>query len=207
VAPCVISVADHAGWAHLVCVAASDDVPAVIERRRVTLIGEGLPTMPYHHESLGKGLDEANALIARVRQSIATCTSRALREVVTNLAPEHPVVALAIREPPLPELPDTVAPVRQSYQLQCAADGMMYQLALCRAARDIGLEVVLCRRGEEMSRAAQQLGVPAGEIDAFVSRTGRPSGPPWTQEHRRAYAAGIAVLAAHARRRLRIQRP
>jgi hypothetical protein len=205
--PCVISVADHAGWAHVVCVAAPGHVPAVVERRRVTLIDAGLPTLPYHHESLGMRVDEANALIARVRRSIAASTSHALREVVSDLAPAYPVVALAIREPPFPELPDSVAAVRQSYRLQCAADGMMYQLALCRAAGDCGLEVDLCRRGEETSRAAQQLGVPRDEVEAFVSVTGRPSGPPWTQEHRRAYAAGIAVLSAHARRRLRIQRP
>jgi hypothetical protein len=201
---CVISVADHAGWAHVVCVAAPGRVPAVVERRRVTLIDAGLPTLPYHHESLGMRVDDANALIARVRRSIAACASRALREVVTSLAPAYPVVALAIREPPFPELPDTVAVVRQSYQLQCAADGMMYQFALCRAARDIGLEVDLCRRGEEAARAAARLEVHPDDIASFVSGTGRPSGPPWTEEHRRAYAAGIAALAARARRGLEV---
>ena len=74
-APCVVSVAEHAGWAHLVCVATVGDVPAVIERRRVTLIDEGVPTQPYHHESIGMQEDEANALIARVRRSIAAHAS------------------------------------------------------------------------------------------------------------------------------------
>ncbi|HJZ70951.1 MAG TPA: hypothetical protein VKE51_04380 [Vicinamibacterales bacterium] len=198
---CVISVADHAGWAHVVCVAAPANVPAVVERRRVTLIDAGLPTLPYHHESLGMREDDANALIARIQRSIAGRTSRALKEVVTDLAPVYSVVALAIREPPFAELPDSVAAVRQSYQLQCAADGMMYQLALCRAARDLGLEVHLCRRGEETARAAARLEVHPHQMESFVSDTGRPSGPPWTQEHRRAYAAGIAALAARPRRR------
>jgi hypothetical protein len=204
-APSVISVADHAGWAHVVCVAAPGNVPAVVERRRVRLIDAGLPTLPYHHESIGMREDEANALIARVRRSIAECTSRALRGVVTDLAPVHPVVALAIREPPFDALPEAVAAVRQSYRLQCAADGMMYQLALCRAARDLGLEVDLCRRGEEAARAAARLEVQPDDVESFVSGTGRPSGPPWTQEHRRAYAAGIAALAARAHRHRRIR--
>ena len=82
---------------------------------------------------------------------------------------------------------------------------MLYQLAICHAARLLKLDVQTCRRGEETSRAAQRLGVTPAEIEEFVSRTGRPIGPPWTQEHRRAYAAGIAVLAAHVRGRLRIQ--
>jgi hypothetical protein len=200
-APCVISVADHAGWAHVVCVAAPENVPVVVERRRLTLIDPGLPTLPYHHESLGMPVDAADALIARVRRSIAERTARALDQVLTDLAPAYAVVALAIREPPFAELPDTVAAVRQSYPLQCAADGMMYQLALCRAARDNGLDVQQCRRGEESARAAVLLDVEPGDIDSFVSGIGRPPGPPWTKEHRRAYAAGIAVLASCDRRR------
>jgi hypothetical protein len=204
--PCVVSVADHAGWAHIVCVAAPGSVPAVVERRQARTIDAGLPTMPYHHESLRMEVGEADALIARVRASIAGCSSRALRDVVTDLAPTYAVVALAIRELPFPELPDSVATVRQSYQLQCAADGMMYQLALCRAARDLGLEVHLCRRGEETARAAARLKISSDAMDAFVNSAGRPSGPPWAQEHRRAFAAGIAALAAHAPNRLAVRR-
>lgn len=203
--PSVLSVADHAGWAYIMCVAAPNGMPAVVERRRVVTIDAGLPTMPYHHESLGMPEDEANALIARVRRSIAECSARALREVVRDVAPSYDIVALAIREPPFPELPDTVAVVRQSYQLQCAADGMMYQLALCRAARDLGLEVHLCRRGEETALAAARLKIEPDDVELFVSQTGRPSGSPWTQEHRRAYAAGIAALRTHAPHRLKVR--
>jgi len=206
-APCVVSVAEHTGWAHLVCVAAPGQVPAVIARRRVTLIDSGLPRQPYEHESTAMREDEANALIAQVRRSVAARTDDALTRVVTELARSYTVVALAIRKPPFDDLPETVAAVRKSYRLQCAADGMLYQLAICRAARQLGLDVHMCRRGEETSLAAEQLGVTLREVEDFVCRAGRPAGPPWTQEHRRAYAAGIAVLAAHARGRLRIQTP
>jgi hypothetical protein len=203
---CVVSAAEHAGWTHFVSVAAPDDVPAVVERRRVTTIDAGLPTMPYHHDSIGMREDEANALIARVRRSITACTARALDGLVTDLALEYRVVALTIRKPPFAELPENVAAVWQSYRLQCAADGMLYQLAICRAARDLGLEVQPCGRGEETALAAARLDVRPDAVESFVSRTGRPSGPPWTQEHRRAYAAGIAALAAHTPRRLTIPR-
>jgi hypothetical protein len=194
-APCVVSVAEHTGWAHMVCVAARDNVPAVIERRRVKLIDSGLPTLPYEHESRAMREDEANALIARVKQSVAVHALDALQRIKTEIEPPYAVVAVAIREPPFPKLPETVAAVWESYPLLCSADGMLYQLAICRAARQLGLEVHLCRRGEETSQAAEHLGVTPGKIDAFVTRAGRPHGPPWTQEHRRAYAAGIAALA------------
>lgn len=199
-APCVVSVAEHAGWAHLICVAPSGRVPAVVERRRVTLIDPGLPKQPYEHESVGMTEDDANALIARVRRSIAARAALALQRVVTELAPAHAVVALAIREPAFPELPESVSAVRESYRLHCAADGMLYQMTISRAASQLGLDVQLCPRGEETERAAQRLGVTADEVEEFVSRTGRPSGPPWSQEHRRAYAVGIATLAGLTRR-------
>src|ERR1700694_2977235 len=179
--PCVVSVAEHTGWAHLVCVAAHGNVPAVIERRRVALIDQGLPTMPYEHDTSAMREDEANAVIARVRRSIAARTSEALRRVGIELAPAHTAVALAIREPPLDDLPAAVAAVRTSHRLLCAADGMLYQLAICHAARRLSLDVHVCRRGKEMARAAQQLCVTPAEIEEFVSRVGRPGGPPWAQ--------------------------
>ena len=203
-APCVVSVAEHAGWAHVICVAAPGLVPVVIARRRVTLIDPGLPTMPYEHESVGMKEAEANALIARVRRSIAARTTLALERVVAELSPTYAAVTLAIRKPPFPELPGTVRAVLKSYSLKCAADGMLYQLAICDAARQLGLEVQLCRRGDEAARAAQRLSVTPAEVEEFVTGRGRPAGPPWTQEHRRAYAAGIAALAPHARERLRL---
>ena len=206
-APCVVSVADHTGWAHLICVASRGNVPAVVARRRVALIDKGLPTMPYEHDTAALREAEANAIIARLRQSVAARTSDALRRVVSELAPAHTAVALAIREAPFDDLPPTVAAVRTSYRLLCAADGMLYQLAICHAARQLKLDVHLCRRGKELTQAAQQLGETPAAIEEFVSRSGRPAGPPWTQEHQRAYAAGIAVLAAHARGRLRLSAP
>lgn len=76
-AACVVSVAEHTGWAHLVCVAARGNVPAVIARRRVVLIDKGLPTLPYEHETTAMREDEAHAVITRVRRSIAARTSDA----------------------------------------------------------------------------------------------------------------------------------
>ena len=200
--PGVISVAEHTGWAHLVCVSVDGGRPVVIERRRVTLIEPGLPTLPYEHDTVALREDDAEALIARVRRSIAACTTRALERVVSELAPACGVVALAIRKPPFPRIPNSVRAVHASYQLKCSADGMLYQGALCRAAKRQKLEVQLCRRGEEVELAASSIGVPPDEIEEFVTRGGRPEGPPWTEEHRRAYAAGIAALAAHVPLRL-----
>lgn len=203
-APCVVSAAEHTGWAHLLCVAAHGEVPAVIERRRVRLVDAGLPTQPYEHDTRAMREDDANALIARVRRSASAHALEALQRLLTDLSRGHAIVALAIRKPPFDDLPDSVTAVWSSHRWLSCADGMLYQLALCRAARQLGLDVQMYRRREETSWAAAQLGVTPAAVEQFVGTTGRPAGPPWTQEHRQAYAAGIAALAARAGRRLRL---
>ena len=85
--------------------------------------------------------DDAEALIARVRRSIAACTTRALERVVSELAPSCAVMALAIRQPPFSRIPSSVGAVHASHQLRYSADGMLYQGALCRAAKRQGLDV------------------------------------------------------------------
>jgi hypothetical protein len=201
--PCVVSVAEHAGWGHVVSVGARDAVPTVVERRQVTLIDAGLPTQPYHHESLGMTEVDANALIARVRRSIAARASEALQRLVTDLAPSYTVVALAIRKPPYPELPETVASAWGS-RLLYSADGMLYQLGICGAAQQLGLHLHVYPRGQETLLTARQLGVTAAALEHFVAHTGRPAGPPWQREHRRAFAAGIGALAGYMGGRLRL---
>lgn len=199
--PCAISIADHTGWAHVVSVSTADGVPVVIDRRRVVLIDDDLPGMVYHHTIAAMTDAAADALVAEVQKSVARCARKELKRLVSDLAPTHEVVALAIRRPPFDALPESVSAVRQSYQLQNGADGVMYQLALCAAARDLGLAVELCRRGDEVSTAAERLGVSTRAVESFITKTGRPAGTPWTEEHRRAFAAGIAALHSHSPRR------
>ena len=57
--PGVVGVADHNGWAILVSAAAVNGEPTVVDRRRVELIERGVPSQPYHHETLALGDDEA----------------------------------------------------------------------------------------------------------------------------------------------------
>jgi hypothetical protein len=199
VTPSILAVSEHTGWAYVVCVSARDRQPSVIARRRIVLIDRGLPTQPYEHETRAQPPDAAEALIANVRKSVARTTDLALGRLVDELSREHPVTTLTIRKPPFEKLPARVASVHASYQLLCSADGVLYNLAICKAAKRLGLDVQLYRRGDEMSLAAAALGVSPDAVEEFVTGPGRPSGPPWTVEHRRAYAAAIAALAPHVR--------
>src|SRR4051812_49631066 len=97
--PVVVGVADHNGWAVLVSAAIANGAPAVVDRRRVSLIEDGVPSQPYHHETLALGDAESEQLLHRVRQSIAACTEHALRQLAADLSTRYRVAAVTIRHP------------------------------------------------------------------------------------------------------------
>lgn len=190
----VVGVADHNGWAVLVSAAAVNGEPAVVDRRRVSLIEEGVPSQPYHHETLGLPDAEAERLLRRVERSIAACTALAFDQLSADLSPGYRVSSIAIREPPLAHLPATVGEVHGSYHTTCRADGMLYHSAICEAARQRNWKVALHRRGEELAKAALALQASTREVERFLDAPRQTLKAPWTAEHRHAFAAAIGRL-------------
>jgi hypothetical protein len=191
----VLGVADHNGWAVCVTVAVSRGVPVVVDRRRLELIEPGVPSQPYHHETVRMPRPEAEKLVARVRESVMRTTLGRVSELCTELKPPYAIVGMTLRNPPLDYVPVTVAEAHASYSVMCRADGMMYHDALCTAARRLKIAVTRLDRGEEAVRAADRLGVSVEEVDNFLRTVGKSLGPPWHKEHRLAAAAAIGVLA------------
>jgi len=192
--PAVVGVADHNGWAVLVTAAMVGGQPTVIDRRRVELIEKGLPSQPYHHETVSLGKADAEALVHRVKRSVAACTALALDRLSADVSPKYRVTSVAIRQPPLDSLPSTVADAHRSYYVFCRADGMLYHSAIAAAARQRNWDVLLHRRGEEMEMAAEALRKDAAGVERFINDLKTRLGPPWTAEHRNAFAAAIAGL-------------
>jgi hypothetical protein len=197
--PVVVGVADHGGWAILVSVAAEKGVPVVIDRRRVTTIDDGVPSQPYHHDTLTMENAEAEALVRTVKRSVAACTARAFDALARDLGPQHHVEAITIRVPPLERLPATVKEAHASYHMQCRADGMLYHATLCDAAEARGWPVVLVPRGDEFARAAEALACGERRVEQFVGGLKSVLGPPWSAEHRHACAAAMAELSTRTR--------
>lgn len=200
--PVVVGVADHGGWAVLVSAAVEDGAPAVIDRRRVPIIDPGVPTQPYHHDTLAMPDAESERLVRTVKKSVASCTAAAFDHLSTDLGPRHRIVAIAIREPPLPHLPASVKEVHASYHVQCRADGMLYHAAICADAERRGWDVVQHPRGEEVPQAANALGARPADVERFLDGLKKSLGPPWSAEHRNVFAAAIARLSDGARLRL-----
>lgn len=197
--PVVVGVADHNGWAVLVAAAALNGAPTVVDRRRVSLIEKGVPSQPYHHETLALSDAESEQLLRKVRRSIAACTALAFDRLAADLSPRYRVASITIRQPPLAHLPATVKEVHGSYYTQCRADGMLYHSAICTAARQRDWTPALHRRGEELAIAAEALQASTHDVERFLNHLKQTLKPPWTAEHRHAFAAAIGRLKKHSK--------
>ncbi len=192
----VIGASDHYARAELVTLAVADAAPVFLDRRRVALIGKGLPSAPYHHEALELDIGAAAELVNRVRRSVAEQASAAIAALLAS----YPAEVLILPASPYDRLPDALPEVLRSRPLTLAADGMLYREALAAAAAEHGLEVRRYpRKTDPAALAAAALGVDAAEVDAIIARFGREAGTPWRRDHKWAAAAGLAVLGPRIR--------
>jgi hypothetical protein len=168
----------------------------------VRLIENGVPNQPYHHETLALSDPEAEQLLRKVKRSIATCTAVALDRLSADLWPRYRVSSMTIRRPPLAHLPATVGEVHSSYYALCRADGMLYHSAICEAARQRDWTLVFHRRGEELAKAAEAVQASTREVERFIHDLRQTMKPPWTAEHRNAFAAAIGSLRNQSRLRV-----
>lgn len=173
---------DHAGWAFVVSVAADR---TVLDSRRITLVEAGLPSLPHHCEGQRLPIDDAVALVERVRASAKTCAIRTLDGLPAG------VNAVALRKRPV--LPPTVAECITGYWANARADTVMYRNALAEAAAARGWSVHEYEAKTVLAEASGVLG-PGEDITAWLARTRKQFGPPWRQDHNIATAA--AVVAA-----------
>ncbi len=183
----------HYGRAILVTVAGRGGVPFVVDRRSVALIGDGLPSAPYHHEAQTLARPAAAELIGRVRAAIDVRAAAALRDLERSVRVHCRLLALAHRTPR--PLPSTLDGILDSRPATLIADAEMYLVALSRAAGKCNLPVATCAGGTELEAAARALGAGADEVDAFLRGLRASLGPPWQVDHRTAAAAALAAAA------------
>ena len=197
VAEAVIGASDHYARAELVTLALEGGVPVFLDRRRVELIDEGLPTAPYHHEALELDIDAAIDLVNRVRRSVAQQANAALSPLVATCRAR----VLILPASPYDSLPDSLEEVLRSRPLTHAADGMLYRESLAEAAAGLGMEVRRYpRKTDPTVLAAEAMGVDAAAVASLIARFGREAGTPWRRDHKLAAAAGLSVLGPRIRR-------
>lgn len=184
----IIGVSDHGGWAVLVTVAHDG---TLLDRRRIELIDEDLPKIPHHSEGQRLPLDEAVALVERVRMSAERHARIGLAAVAATVPGR--IAGVALRQ--CPELPPTIAERIQNYRAQNVADWVMYRRALAAAAEARGWAVHWYDTKKVFPAASEALGIE--DLDGHFAGMRKAIGPPWGKDHRTAMAA--AIVAATAR--------
>lgn len=182
----VIGVSDHGGWA--VFVTAAPD-GTLLDRRRVELVDESLPSLPHHHEGQMLPIDAAVALVERVRASAERHAVIAL-DAVAAAVPQICGVALRTR----PQLPPTIAERITDYRARNVADWVMYRTALASAAEARGWPVHWYDVKNVLASASRALRVE--DFDAYFQHMRRSLGPPWNNDHKIAMAAAVVTAAA-----------
>lgn len=182
----VIGVSDHGGWAILVTVARDG---TILDRRRIELVDESLPSLPHHHEGQMLQIDEAVALVERVRISAERHAALALDDMAK--AVPH-ILGVALRN--CSQLPPTIAERIKNYRARNVADWVMYRKALASAAEAHGWPVYWYDVKSALSSASQALGVVS--FDDHFLRMRRVIGLPWNRDHKVAMAAAIVTAAA-----------
>jgi hypothetical protein len=182
----IVGVSDHGGWAVLVT-AARDGT--LLDRRRVELVDVGLPKIPHHSEGQRLPLDQAVALVERVRVSAERHAVLAL-DAVTRAVPR--VLGVALRN--CPPLPPTIAERIKDYRAQNVADWVMYRRALASAAEARGWPVHWYDAKQVLNAASRALRVE--NFGAHCLRLRRAIGPPWNMDHKLAMAAAIVTASA-----------
>ena len=183
----IIGVSDHGGWAVLVTVAGDG---TLLDRRRVELVDGDLPKIPHHSEGQALPLDDAVALVERVRVS----AERHAKLVLDAVAMTVPVRILGVALRQCPELPPTIAERIKDYRAQNIADWVMYRKALAAAAEARGWAVHWYEAKKVFDRASEALRIE--DPNAHFLRLRRSCGPPWGKDHKIAMAA--AIVAARA---------
>jgi hypothetical protein len=187
-----LGIAHHYGWA--VAVTASADYK-VVDRRRIELIEPGVPTAPIHHEGgphllhrSGEPLDDRSlaALTETVRASVVRAAAAALDEL--EIALPDPIDTISLRAWPA-DFPGDIA-VQRRVPYESRADSVMYCQVLAELARERGWVVQTYNAKNVEDEAIRILGERADEVLRGPRET---LGPPWSKDHRMAFAATIAA--------------
>jgi hypothetical protein len=185
-----IGIEDHYAWANLVSVTTSGPDELLLDKRRVELLDPQLTASPYHHDTLHMPLSEAEELVRTVKASANRRAESAFSSLLRELAPAK-CRGIAIRVPPLPALPATVAEVHANAWIRNRADGMIYHQALTQAAARLQLRVFYFEKNNVLEFAALARGKTARDLERHLKSIGTALGPPWRKGHVIACAGAI----------------
>jgi hypothetical protein len=166
-------------------------------RRRIEMADSQLPgSLQPYHAAEGRDLDEAAALLRRLRESARRMAEQGLRQVVRDVRELGLEIAGCAILQSSARVGSDLATTLSSHALIHTADGNHFREALRRASERLDLRVTEIRERELLGRAAELLALSPAQIPKKLTELGRSVGPPWTQDQKYAAMAALVVLAS-----------
>jgi hypothetical protein len=185
----------HSGWGVLVAISGDADSPALVERRRITVMDPSTPggKQPYHHAA-ELSPEEAEQHITKCGAFSESMAQEAIKQVLAELSERNYRVAsaavLVAAGRSLPSLPQILA----SHPLIHTAEGEFFRKSVISACERLKIPVTQVRERELEERAKSSHGKKAAQILRKIADVGRSIGPPWTADHKAAALAALLTL-------------
>lgn len=182
----------HSGWAVLVVVG---EGLVLVDRQRIPLVEEGADweKHPYHAAAHGEA-GEADVLVKHAVDAVRRTTLQRMREVMEQCrAIGHELIACAVLMPGLMPAWSTAEILAVHIRMH-KAEGVLFPLVLCEAARVCGLPLVTIAEKSIEEEACRRLEISTVRMTQQISMLGRGAGAPWGKDQRNAAVAAMVAL-------------
>jgi hypothetical protein len=196
--PAAIAFRMHSGWGALVAISAAPRDPEIVVRKRMVIINPVMAgaKQPYHFAE-NMRLPDAERHIQACADAAAALAIATIRETIDELRQrDYGVVGSAMLLASGRTLPP-LANILASHALIHAAEGEFFRRIVQQACEHLGVPVTGLRERDLDQRASADLGIAEGRLHQKIDLLGRPLGPPWTQDYKRAALAAWLLLAPH----------
>jgi hypothetical protein len=189
-----IGLRPHTGWATLVVIGRAPS--ALLDRRRLELLGPGVPHQLYH-TAAEHVLDDAAILVEQTVAAVDALAARTLRKVLDEQrARGRNVIACGLigTQRATPSLAATLA----SHARIHAAEGDLFRNALTAAAQLAGLPWFTVAEKDAAAATAHALGITPSSLQRHVAEIGHIAGAPWRADQKLATMAAMLALVRSA---------
>jgi hypothetical protein len=190
-----IGFSPHSGWAAMIALAEESAGPQVLARSRIELIDADDPQskQPYHAVEF-LCIEAATGRIDGYLHTAIGLAQRAIQAQVTALKERgYHVTCVGILES-ASRKQTALASILASHAMIHAADGDLFRNALAAAAQRLGLRVSRIPVRALEAHALERLRPPLQPLLDSLNNLGRPLGPPWGADQKKAALLAWTLL-------------
>jgi hypothetical protein len=188
----------HTGWAAMIAVAGPPKSPAILDRRRVEMMGDDPvnPRFVYHYAAESLAPSAAERFVGRAVEQSRDNAVTAIEAAIAELRKKnYDIVASGIIVGNRP-LEAKLSDILKGHSLIHTAEGELFRVAIKSASLRLKIPVTEIRARDLEPRAAKVLGIPSAKIKERLDAIGRAAGRPWSKDQKTSLLAALVAASA-----------